>query len=66
MNKEEIIGKAKEIGTYDLSIQEYRDVCSIKIRNPATKTKPPMMERLYGEYGLQDALDRTYEKTSQA
>ncbi len=66
MNKEEIICKANEIGTYALSIQEYRDVCSIRIRSPATKTKPMMMERLYDEYGIRDALDRTYEKTSPA
>ncbi len=66
MNKDEIINKAVEIGTYGLSIQEYRDVCSIKIRNPATKTKPVMIEKLYERYKLPDALDRTYESMSHA
>ncbi|MGC8537364.1 MAG: tRNA uracil 4-sulfurtransferase ThiI [Candidatus Micrarchaeia archaeon] len=66
MNKEEIIGNANKIGTYGLSIQEYRDVCSIKIRSPATKAKPVIISKLYDEYNLQDALDMTYEKTSTA
>ncbi|EQD29391.1 Thiamine biosynthesis protein, partial [mine drainage metagenome] len=66
MNKEEIIGKAIGIGTYELSIQEYRDVCSIKIRNPATKTKSASIERLYNSYYLADALEKTYTKLSRA
>ena len=64
MNKEEIISKAMGIGTYEISIQEYRDVCSIKIRNPATKTKPIIIEQLYNRYNLEGALGRTYEKLS--
>ncbi|HLD84009.1 MAG TPA: tRNA uracil 4-sulfurtransferase ThiI [archaeon] len=37
MNKDEIIAKAQEIGTYDLSIEDYKDCCSIVSRHPKTK-----------------------------
>ncbi len=37
-DKEEIIKMARRIGTYDLSILPYRDVCSINSRNPKTQT----------------------------
>jgi len=39
MNKQEIIRRAKDIGTYDISIEPYRDPCSIHARNPATWAK---------------------------
>lgn len=37
-DKQEIIRVAKEIGTYELSILPYRDVCSINSKNPKTQT----------------------------
>jgi len=36
MDKLEIINLAKEIGTYELSIQPYKDPCSLHARKPAT------------------------------
>jgi thiamine biosynthesis protein ThiI len=39
LDKIEIIGLAKEIGTYELSIQPYQDPCSLHARNPATWAK---------------------------
>jgi tRNA uracil 4-sulfurtransferase len=39
MNKQEIIAHAKAIGTYEISIEPYRDPCSIHARNPATWAK---------------------------
>ncbi len=61
-DKEEIISKAREIGTYELSIQEYRDVCSIKIRNPATRAGQKEIDELYRRCSLQKALSRTYKE----
>lgn len=37
--KEEIITRAKAIGTYDLSIQHYKDCCSIIQQHPKTKAR---------------------------
>jgi len=38
-NKEEIIDLAKRIGTFELSIEEYKDCCSILTEHPETRTK---------------------------
>jgi thiamine biosynthesis protein ThiI len=59
-DKEEITAKAKDIGTYSLSIQKYRDVCSIKIKNPSTKAHPEKIDRLYEQCGLDEVLEKTY------
>ncbi len=45
-DKEEIIKVARQIGTYDESVKEYRDVCSIKSRNQATRIEIERMEAL--------------------
>ena len=40
MNKEEIINKAKRVGTYEISIQPYEDCCSYFVPiHPETKSK---------------------------
>ncbi|MGC5254678.1 tRNA uracil 4-sulfurtransferase ThiI, partial [Escherichia coli] len=39
MDKTEIIAKAEEIGTFDLSIQPFEDCCTI-FAPPRPKTKP--------------------------
>ena len=40
MNKEEIINKAKRVGTYEISIQPYEDCCSYFVPiHPETKAK---------------------------
>ncbi len=39
MDKQEIISLAKEVGTYELSIQPYQDPCSLHARRPATHAR---------------------------
>jgi thiamine biosynthesis protein ThiI len=39
MNKQEIIAYAKDLNTYKISIEPYRDPCSIHAKNPATWAK---------------------------
>tara|TARA_Y100000748_G_scaffold123483_1_gene103772 strand:+ start:441 stop:1625 length:1185 start_codon:yes stop_codon:yes gene_type:complete len=40
MNKEDIINRAREIGTYDISIEPYQDCCSFFVpAHPETKAK---------------------------
>ena len=46
MNKESIISRAKEIGTYETSIEPQPDCCSVFMpKNPATRSKIPILER---------------------
>jgi tRNA uracil 4-sulfurtransferase len=46
MNKESIITRAKEIGTYETSIEPQPDCCSVFMpNNPVTRSKIPWLER---------------------
>ena len=46
MNKESILSRAKEIGTYETSIEPQPDCCSVFMpKNPATRSKIPFLER---------------------
>ena len=46
MNKESISSRAKEIGTYETSIEPQPDCCSVFMpKNPATRSKIPFLER---------------------
>lgn len=46
-DKIEIIDKAKEIGTYEISILPYQDSCVFFApKNPATKSEPKIMEEI--------------------
>ncbi len=58
-DKDEIIEMAKRIGTYDESIKEYRDVCSINSRNPATMTSVERMAMLADRFGLDRIVGRS-------
>jgi thiamine biosynthesis protein ThiI len=44
-DKEEVIRLAKGIGTYDLSVEEYRDCCAIVTRHPRTRAKAELIKR---------------------
>lgn len=58
-DKDEIIRKARQLGTYELSIKEYKDVCSIRIRRPATRAAAEQVDRLYERCALRAAEDRS-------
>ena len=63
MNKDEIINKAKKIGTYDTSIKPYQDCCSYFVPiHPETKAKLGAVLDLDSNLDLEqdykDVLDR--------
>ena len=46
MDKVDIMDKAREIGTYDISIQPYEDCCTVFLpKHPVTKPKKERIER---------------------
>jgi thiamine biosynthesis protein ThiI len=51
-DKQEIISKANEIGTYEQSILPYKDVCSINSKNPATRTDVELMAKLARDFKI--------------
>ncbi len=58
-DKEEIINLAKKIGTYNISILPYKDVCSIEARNPRTKCRKEEILELAKKVKLGSVVKRT-------
>ncbi len=58
-DKPEIIAAAQRLGTYDLSIQPYRDPCSLHARHPATYADLDEVARVEATIGVTDLLDIT-------
>lgn len=63
MDKEEIVTLAKNLGTYGLSIEPYKDVCSINSRNPATKAKRSVIDTIYDQAELDRVSKETFNKS---
>ena len=66
MDKAEIIDAAKRIGTFELSVQKYRDVCSIRSKNPATGVSAELIGKLYRSSGMAGAVGQTLKRTAVA
>lgn len=62
-DKEEIIELARKYGTFEESIKEYKDCCSIvAVRNPETKTKLDDIKRLEEKIELEQIVKNTINK----
>lgn len=57
--KEEIIEIAKRIDTFDLSIKEYKDCCSLFAKNPATQTKPAKFKEILEKVDVEELVDKS-------
>lgn len=57
--KEEIMDKAKEIRTYELSIKEYKDCCSIFAKNPTIKANQKKFEKILERINLNEIVDKS-------
>ena len=58
MNKDSIINKAIEIGTYETSIEPQPDCCSVFMpKNPVTRSKIPFLERDEGKIPWEELRD---------
>ncbi len=62
MDKQEIVDKAKEIGTFKLSIRKYRDVCSIGSHEAETRAKRERLKGFYNKSGMTKALSETMKR----
>ncbi len=63
-DKQEIINMAKVIGTFDTSVKEYKDVCSISARNPATGSNPATVIKFWKKASMDSAVKMTLKKMS--
>ena len=53
-DKEEIVTLAKGIGTYQLSLEEYKDCCAMVTRHPRTRVRSGIISEYVSRFGLQD------------
>lgn len=58
-NKDEIIQKAKRYGTYDASIEDYKDCCSLVSKNPATSARKEKVLEIEKVMGLDDIVEKS-------
>jgi len=61
--KNEIVNLAKQIGTFEISTQPYKDCCSLFIaKHPVTKAKLEMVESIERRLNLTDAIREILEE----
>ncbi len=63
-DKEEIISLARRIGTYDLSLEEYKDCCAIITRHPRTRVKAEVVSDYIQRLGLKALVWTSIEKST--
>lgn len=63
-DKEEIVALAKRIGTYELSLENYKDCCAMITRHPRTKLRGALVSEYVDRLGLQSLVWRTIEGAS--
>ena len=64
MNKEDIVNKAKLIGTYDISIMQHDDCCSFFVPpHPETKARLNDISDMEEKLNLSESLSTAIEKT---
>ncbi len=63
-NKEEIVDLAKEIGTYQISIEKYKDCCSLLSKNPNTQTQIKDFKDSIIKTKMDDLIKNTFKEVS--
>lgn len=58
-DKDETVNLAQKIGTYELSIKEYKDCCSLMAKHPVTKPDYNTFVKLEKEINLEEVVKET-------
>jgi thiamine biosynthesis protein ThiI len=61
-DKDEIVSLARRIGTYELSIEEYKDCCAMITRHPRTKVRAEVLSEYVRKFGLRELARKSIEK----
>jgi len=62
-DKQEIMELAQKIGTFDASIEEYKDCCSlVAVKHPATKARLEQIKMIEERIGIEEVVRKTLEK----
>jgi thiamine biosynthesis protein ThiI len=65
-DKEEVVGLARRIGTYELSLEEYKDCCAIITRHPRTRAKAAKIAEYAEGLGFGNLISRSLVSASLA
>lgn len=63
-DKEEIVSLARSIGTYDLSLEEYKDCCAMITRHPRTRVKADVVSDYVRRFALPDLVWKSMERAT--
>lgn len=63
LDKDEIVDIAREIGTFELSTEQYKDCCSIHSKNPLTAAKMGKFCEILEGFDLDGLVDRSIEES---
>ncbi len=63
-DKDEIVALARRIGTFDLSLEEYKDCCAMITKHPRTRVKGAVLSEYVARFGLQDLVWKSVEKAT--
>ncbi len=63
-DKQEIVDLAKDIGTYEISVESYKDCCSIVSSSPKTKANIRLIKELEKAMDIETLIDNTLELVS--
>jgi len=58
-DKDEVIHLARKIGTYELSLEEYKDCCAIITRHPRTRSKSEVILRYSDRLGFRELVENS-------
>lgn len=61
-DKQQIIDQAKDFGTYEVSIERYKDCCSIISSNPKTKSKIHIIRELERQLDMESLIEKTFKE----
>ena len=64
MDKQEIVDKARKIGTFETSILPYEDCCTIFVaKHPETRPKTSVINKIESKLeGLDELLDKAFNE----
>ena len=60
-DKDEIVSLARRIGTYDLSLEAYKDCCAMITRHPRTRVKGEEVAEYVRRFGLAGLVGKSIE-----
>lgn len=58
-DKQEIVDTARKIGTYEMSIEGYKDCCSIVSSNPRTRARREPILEMEKKMNMEDVIEKT-------